>query len=112
MRMPALHLRDEALGDVVQSERAAFLRDDGVKEDLEQQVAQLFPQPGIVAREERVIHFVCFLDEVRAQRLMRLGGVPLTAPPQIAHEDEGFFERRFHVSPERRKWGMGIQPFA
>ena len=42
MWMPALHLRDERPGHVVHGERALFLGEHGVEENLQQEIAQLF----------------------------------------------------------------------
>jgi hypothetical protein len=86
MRMTAFHLHEKTLGHVVQSKGAALLRHHGVKQDLEQQISQLFAQLHVVAAADGVVDFVCFLDEVGTQRLVRLRRVPLAARAQVAHE--------------------------
>ena len=42
MGMPSLHFGEKCFRDIVKIERPTFLGDDGVEQDLKQQVAQLF----------------------------------------------------------------------
>lgn len=97
VRMPRAHLGEEAVGDVGQRERAALFRDHRVKQDLEEQVPELFAQTYVVTRLERVVDLVGFLDQVGAQRLMVLRRIPLAALSQVAHQRQRIFKRRFHL---------------
>ncbi len=92
--MPPLHLRDEAARDVVERERAALFRDHRVKQNLEQYVAELFAHQRIVGELNRLVQFVCFLDQIRAQRLVGLRRIPVASLAQIAHEFECIVESR------------------
>jgi hypothetical protein len=67
MRMARLHLREETFRHVGEVKGSALLRDHAVKQDLEQQVAQLGLQLPVVARPDGVVHLVGFLDQVRTQ---------------------------------------------
>jgi hypothetical protein len=93
--VPAAHFGDERLGDVGEVEGAAFFGDHGVEEDLEEDVAELFAHERIIRVADCVVEFVGFLDEIRAQRFMRLGGVPIAPFAQIVHQLECFVQRGF-----------------
>ena len=95
--MPRLHFRHEALRHIVQIERTAFFSDDRMKENLQQQVAELFTESRVVAGEQRFVDLVSFLDQVGTQRLVRLRRIPLAAAPQVAHQRERIFKRGFHL---------------
>ena len=88
VRMTRLHLVEETFRDVAEVECTTLLGDDAVKEHLEQQVAELLAQQAVVARANRVVHFVRFLEQIGAQRLVRLRRVPLAATAQILHQLE------------------------
>jgi hypothetical protein len=49
-----------------------------VEQDLEQQVAELFPQGPVIAPAKRIVDFVRFLDQIGAKRVVRLGSIPVT----------------------------------
>ena len=79
VRMARLHLREETFRHVAEVECTALLGDHAVKEHLEQQVAELLAQQRVVAGADRVVHLVRFLDQIWAQRLVRLRRIPLAA---------------------------------
>src|SRR5207247_7151774 len=84
---------DELRGDISKRECTALLGHHGMKQDLQQQVAELFAQLGVVAGANGVVDLVRLLDEVGAQRFVRLRGVPLAARAEVAHERERVVER-------------------
>jgi hypothetical protein len=75
----ANHFVVDFADDVVDGEAAIFGGDLGVEEDLEEEVAELFGEFGVVAGVESVEDFVGFFDEVGAE-----GGVGLFAVPRTA----------------------------
>lgn len=97
MRVATFHLRNESFGDVLQRERPALLGDDGMKEDLQQQVAELFAEARVVPGEQCLVHLVRLFYKVWPQRVVGLSRIPLAAAPQIAHERDRIFKRRFHL---------------
>jgi hypothetical protein len=72
----ANHFVVDFADDVVDGEAAIFGGDLGVEEDLEEEVAELFGEFGIVAGVEGVEDFVGFFDEVGAEGRMGLLAVP------------------------------------
>ena len=80
------------LGDVVQSNAPRSSATHRVEEHLQQQVAELLAQLRVVAGADRVVDLVGFLDQIGAQRLVRLRRVPLAARAQIAHQRERIFK--------------------
>jgi hypothetical protein len=77
--MAADHFVVDFADDVVDGEATLFGGDLGVKEDLEEEVAEFFGEFGVVAGVEGVEDFVGFFDEVGAE-----GGVGLLAVPRAA----------------------------
>ena len=65
VRMPPDHLGRDRLDDIGECEGAGFLRHARVVDDLQQQIAKLFPEVDQVAAGDRLGHFVGFLDRVR-----------------------------------------------
>ena len=64
MRVAAHHLVGDRLGDAVEIEQPGFLGHARVKDDLEQQVAQLVLKRRHVAALDRVGDLVGFLDRI------------------------------------------------
>ena len=83
--MAAPHLCDQPVRDIADVERTALLRDDRVEQHLEQHVAQLLAHLGVVAVADRLVELVRLLDQVGAERIVSLIGVPLAPRPQISH---------------------------
>ena len=100
--MPRLHLRHQRAGDVLHRERAALLGHHRVEEDLEEEIAQLVAQRRIVALTDRVVDFVRLLDQIRAERAVRLHPVPFAACPQIPHQGQRVVHRPLHRFSVRR----------
>src|SRR5437879_8043120 len=106
MRMPPPHFRFEGARHGLRVEFAPFLSDYDLEREVQQQIAQLVAQLGGLAVLEGLIELQRFFDQVRAQRLARLGMVPGTTRAQIADEREragegGVAARRF------RRWWLG-----
>jgi hypothetical protein len=79
MRMAAHHFRIDLLDDVRDVEFPGFGGELRVKDDLQQQIAELLRElPGIAA-VQRVQRLVGLLHQIRAQRIVRLLAVPGTA---------------------------------
>ncbi len=74
--MTPQQLLHDAAGDVVEIEPPFLRRDLRVKDGLQEQIAQLLPQIGVVARVDRLDDFVRLLDQSRAQAGMGLLAVP------------------------------------
>ena len=80
--MPADQLVDQVAGDVVDVEPAvgaASAADPGVEDHLQQDVAQLLAHGHRVVVDDRVVGLVRLLEQVAAQRGVRLLGVPRAA---------------------------------
>jgi hypothetical protein len=60
---------------------------------MQQQVAQLVAHRFGIVGLDGVIELVRFLDQVGTERLRRLGAVPGTPLPQLAHESESTSKR-------------------
>jgi hypothetical protein len=65
--------------DVVDGEAALFGGDLGVKENLEEEVAEFFGEFGVIAGVEGIEDFVGFFDQIGAE-----GGVGLLTVPGAA----------------------------
>lgn len=91
--MPCLHLADQPLSYRGGVKGTTFLRDYTVEQDLEEDVAKLFPHSFIRARSDRLVEFVCFLDEIRAERVVCLRRIPVATQAEITHECERIVER-------------------
>src|ERR1051325_10410665 len=74
-----------------------------MKKHLEQQIAELFTELSVVAGPDRFVDLVRLLDQIGAQRLVRLGRVPLATLAQVAHQGERLFE----TSHGNREQGTG-----
>ena len=74
--MAAHHFRVDGLDHVGNAKAALVLGDDGVKDHLQEQIAQLLGKFARVAGFHGVECFVGFLDQVLAQRFMGLLTVP------------------------------------
>ena len=107
MRVSRLHLGDERVGDVVHVERTAFFRENGVKQDLQQKVAELLAEFGVVAASNGVVDLVGLLDQIGSKGLVRLRGVPVATGAKVAHQRQRIFKRRFHLHSLH---GSGILP--
>ena len=88
MRMPPPHFRFEGARHGLRVEFAPFLSDHDLERQVQQQIAQLVAQLRGLAVLECLIELQRFFDQIRAQRLARLGVVPGAARPQVAHQCE------------------------
>jgi hypothetical protein len=84
VRVAALHLVRNCGGDVVEGEGAGFLGHAGVKDDLEQQVAEFVLEVGHVAAVARIGDLISFLDRKRRDAGEGLGSIPFAAGDRIA----------------------------
>ena len=79
MRMAINELVGDPRCDITQGEVAAFFFDNGMENDLQQQVAEfLFKRSHIVA-VERIKHLVCFFQQRGAQAFVGLLRIPRAA---------------------------------
>ena len=88
-------------------EGTALFRENGMKQDLQQKVAELLAKFGVVAAANGVVDLVRFLDQIGAKRLVRLRRVPVAAGAKVAHQRQRIFKRRFHLHSLH---GSGILP--
>ena len=65
MRMPANEFRGDGLDHVAEVEGALFLRHAGVKDDLQQQIAELVLKVVEIVARDRVGDLVGFLERIR-----------------------------------------------
>src|SRR5262245_12748550 len=86
VRVPANELFVDEPRDGLEVVPATLLQQQGEEVDLEQEVAELVRELGIVARNRRVGHFVCLLDGVRNNRALGLLAVPGTVPAQALRQ--------------------------
>ena len=77
--MAADHLVVDFANDVRDREAALFGSDLGVKHDLQEKVAQLLGELGVIAAVQGFEDLVGFFDEISAKRPVRLFTVPGTA---------------------------------
>ncbi len=91
--MAAAHLRLEARRPRRPAELAALLRDDELKGQVQQQVAQLVADGAGLAFAQRVVELEHLLDQVGPQRLAGLRPVPGAAGPEVAHHRQGASKR-------------------
>ena len=118
VRVPAHHLVRDAPDHFQNREGPPVVRHLRVQDDLQQQVAQLFLKRAVVATVKGVEHLVGFLDEVRAEGVMRLFQVPgaardgrpqsLNDAHQLAERLRGFIQVqvRFGSTPSPQKFGL------
>ena len=78
--MPAHHLFVEPIDDIGQVELPPFLRNLRVKDDLKEQVSELFLQIARIGAVQGVENLVCFLNEHGFERLACLLLIPRAAP--------------------------------
>ena len=78
VRVAADQFVDQVACDLLDAEgvRVAFLRQPGVEEHLQQQVAEFLAQQRGVVALDRLDDLEAFLDQVAGERLVRLRGVP------------------------------------
>src|SRR6266851_2138969 len=100
VRVPRHHLGGDRLRHLRGVEAPLLGGDLRVHRDLEQKVAQLFFDLGVVARVDRLEELVGLLEQVGPQRLVGLLTIPRTAPwrAQSRHD----LEDRAHARRERR----------
>jgi hypothetical protein len=87
--MTASHLRLERADDVVGGECSALLGEDDLECDVEEEIAELAGQLGIVAGGYGIGGFVSLLEQVRQQGIRRLSGIPLAMSAEEPDEAEG-----------------------
>ena len=84
MRVAGDHLGGDCGDNIVEIEELALLRDARVIDDLEQEIAELFLQPGPVLVLDRAGDLVGFLDRVGRDGLESLLDVPRAAAIRVA----------------------------
>src|SRR3984893_6923683 len=107
MRMSANELGGDGLDDTAKTKRPRLFRHAGVKDDLQQKVAEFLTQIFARTALDRVGHFVGFFDRERGDRSEGLLDVPRAAVNTIT-------ERRHDVDKAtnvaRGMHGRGQQP--
>jgi hypothetical protein len=83
--MASAHLPLEPRRDVLGRELTALVGDDELEGEVEQEIAQLVPNASGIPFAQRMVQLERLLDQVRPERLSRLGPVPGTPGPEIAH---------------------------
>ncbi len=86
VRMASDELRVDPARDLLEVAFTAFREEQGEEVDLEEQVAELVEQLGVVALLGRVRDLVGLLDRVRHDRAGRLLAIPGTIPAQPLRE--------------------------
>jgi hypothetical protein len=86
VRVPADQLLANVLGDLLERPSPALLEQQREEVDLEEDVAQLVEQLGVVAAVRRVGQLVGLLDRVRDDRTLVLLTVPGALAPQPARQ--------------------------
>src|SRR5215208_559652 len=86
VRVPAHELRVDVRGDVAQRPLSALLEQQGEEVDLEEDVAELVEQLGVIARVRRRGQLVGLLDGVRDDRALVLLAVPRALLAQAPRE--------------------------
>ena len=108
VRVASDELVVDAARDALELARAAFLEQQRQEVDLEQQVAELVEELGVVARAGRVGDLVRLLDGVRDDRARGLRPVPGTvapeAPRQLLKVDKGLGEAQLSPSSPLSSW--------
>ena len=123
VRMPVHQLVHDALDDVVDGEAALATPELGLKDHLQQEVAQLFAQGPAVVRVDGVDDLARLFEDVLAQRLERLlpvPGAPAGAEEAPHHPDQADERRpvlpldrghaRAAVSSKWGVFGVGLDP--
>jgi hypothetical protein len=82
--------------DVIQREGASFLGEFGLKCDVEQDVAQLFPDPPIIALGNGIEELIGLLEQERCERLAGLRLIP-RAPIRTTKSSEKC-DKPFHAA--------------
>src|SRR5690606_19822081 len=94
MRMPRFHLVGDRACNVFERKVSSFFGDPRMKDDLEQQVAELATQLVDITARNGIGHLVSFLDGVRSDRLKRLCNIPFATELWVAkarHDREEAF---------------------
>jgi hypothetical protein len=94
VRVPPLHLADDAVGRLVGSRLALLLGDHELPREVQQEVAEFLADHVGIILAQRVVEFEDLLDEVGAQRLAGLHPVPRAPDPQVLHEGDHSAEGR------------------
>jgi hypothetical protein len=83
---PLVHgARSSPGGHVSEAEGLAFLCQNGVKKNLQQEVAKFLLEVLILALLNGAVQLIRLLYQVGAQRIVGLLGIPLTTSAQVAH---------------------------
>src|SRR5688572_12652112 len=113
MRVAPDQLLDGALGHVREASRAALLEQKRQEVDLEQHVAQLVDELGVVAAFRGIGQLIGLLHRVGDDRALVLLAVPgaLAAQPARDLVEAGERVERFAVHPATG-WGWAPRPAA
>src|SRR5439155_958009 len=93
IRMPPPHLLLECARDDFRVELRPLFRDDDLKREMQQQVAQLVAHRFGIVGLDRLIELERFLDQIGTECLRALRAVPRTPLSQLAHESQSTSKR-------------------
>ena len=91
--MPSLHLRDESAGNIVHVELTPLLGNCRVKQNLQENITKLFSHKRAIAVTNCFVELERFFNQVGAQRLVRLGCVPIASLAKVTHQRDGVVQR-------------------
>ena len=100
MWMPRDHLAADRRDDIAEIEDRGFFGHARMENDLQQEIAELVAQCGMIVPIDRIGHFVGFLDRVRRDRFEALLAIPRTTAFGIAqrsHDAEKVVDGRLHA---------------
>ena len=86
MGMPRDELRVDATSHLLEIARTPFGQEQGEKEALEEQIAELVEQLGVIAGKRCVSNLVGLFDGVRHDRPRRLNAVPRALSAKLLGE--------------------------
>ncbi len=113
MRMATDHFSGDRLDDVAESKRAFLFGHTGVKDHLQQQIAEFVAEVGEVVARDGVGHLIGFLDRVGRNGRKGLLEVPRTTADRCAQGSHDFDEagdvagrRHAEILACGRVWGI------
>ena len=101
--MPPDELLVDVAGNVVEIEVPALLRDQRMKDDLDQHVSQLLPHVRQVLPVDGVEQLAAFVDQAARKRLMGLLPVPGAFEAQTGHGGPEFVDGGAHPAFSKRE---------